>query len=494
MNMSDEEQDDARKDSVTLQQFLDVAEVILLVVGRDERVELINRKGCEILGRSETEILGSNWFDLALPGSIRDDVRRVFTALLKGEGAEGEHYHNPIVTRSGQERWISWHNTLLRDDSGEIRGTLSSGEDVTESLHTETVLRDRQKVLAENEARITAIVNTVIDGIITIDESGAILSFNPAASRMFGWAPDEVLGKDVSMLMPESEGSRHDEYIKNFTRTGFGRIIGIGREVMGEKKDGTIFPMHLGVGAVQVEGKHVFVGTVRDLTEFQTMQRELFETQNLATLGELAASVAHEIKNPLAAISGVIGVLRDRMASEDPHSQILDELVGRVDQLNRTVEGLLQFARPSSLEKQSFNLWELVEYVINSVSKEERFSNIDLWIGGDQKVNVPVDLLLFQDVLRNLLYNAAEAMQETGEVRLQINRDDRNVTLTISDNGSGIPADDLGKVFRPLFTTKAQGTGLGLALCRRIVQAHGGSIRITSTPDQGTQVTLNLPH
>lgn len=476
-----------REPSRTEAIYLDVAEVIILVIGKDERILRINRKGCRILGYRKSELLGQNWFDLALPEDSREEVRQAFHRIvegpLDGKLAYREDY---VVTKSGEKRLIGWNNTVLTDESGAVTASLSSGEDITEK-------RQAEEALARSQRLNQAILDTCIEGIITIDQIGHIESFNPAAERIFGYKSKEVLGKKVGILMTDDERHKHDDYIRHYLDSGSPRIIGQGREVKGRRKDGTEFPMHLGVGEAFFEQNPVFVGTVRELTDVKKMQNELEQSRVFAALGEMSASIAHEIKNPLAAVSGVVQVLQDSIDKSDPRWEILVELAGRIEQMDNTVKRLLQFARPWRLNRQVFNLQEIVEEVIQSALKMGRFDKIRFVTGKAREVRVSVDLVLFQDVLWNLLYNAEEAMPGGGRVDVAIKSKSGIATLNIRDSGPGIDTDLLQKVFRPLFTTKSRGTGLGLAHCKKIMEAHGGTIQIANRPGGGTQVTLQMP-
>ena len=374
----------------------------------------------------------------------------------------------------------------LRDRSGRINGAIGLALDIS----------DRRRIedsLLKSEERSRAIFETVVDGIICIDHGGFIESFNPAAERIFGYSREEAVGRNVTLLMSSPEREEHDSYIERYLRSGNPRIIGDGREVKGRRKDGTVFPLHLGVGEMRMGSQRMFVGIVRDLTEHRQMQEDLLHAQSMAGLGEMAASVAHEIKNPLAAISGVIEVLQDSCAVEAPYDEVFAELADRVRQLDHTVKRLLQFSKAWEPFKQSIDLCELAAHLVDSAKRLEAFSAIRFVLEGEEKLVAPVDLTLFEEVLWNLAYNASEAMPQGGEVRLGFSEVEGEAIVTVTDDGPGIAAEDLPKLFRPFYSTRSKGTGLGLSICRKIVRAHGGSIRIESQLGEGTSVILSLP-
>ena len=293
--------------------------------------------------------------------------------------------------------------------------------------------------------------------------------------------------------MPEPERGQHDQYLRRYRETGEAKIIGIGRELVGRRKDGTTFPMHLGVGEVASDDQRVFVGSVLDLTESKRLEDELASARSLAAVGEMAASMAHQVKNPLAAISGVIDVLEESFVDEGPYHQVFRELSERVHRLDDTINRLLQFSKPLVAEPHSHDLYEILESLVLSLQGEEPFSAIGFQLGHGSHVRVPFDAVLFEQVLRNLLDNAAQAMPDGGEIRLELSEDADSAYLKITDTGHGVRPDALEKLGQPFFTTRTTGTGLGLAMCKKIMSAHGGSISFSSELGNGTAVTLRLP-
>lgn len=474
------------KETKTLKKYLDRADVIILALDTEQRVKLINQKGCEILGYSEQEIIGQNWFDHFVPEHLRASVKEVFSEIIQGKIEHTEFFENPIVTREGEERLVAWRNAVLRGDNGEVVEVLSTGEDIT-------VRRETENALVESEATLRAILETCVDGIITIDARGQILSFNPAAVRIFGYQPHEVVGREVKMLMPDPHRGRHPGYIKQFLETKKTKIIGIGREVIGRRRDGTTFPLYLAVSDVNVHGRKMFTGIVHDLTDFKRMQDEIIQAQKLAAIGEMAASVGHEIKNPLAGISGAIEILRDTFDEDDPRGQIMDDILNEVKRLDNTVRDLLAFSRPWNPDTQFCNLQEIIERVTQSFQEQEDLPEIRFAFGNSIRTQVRVDPWLFEKVLWNILDNASHAMHGSGEITFSLSESPGYVTLCVQDTGDGVPVEHLNDVFRPFFTTKSRGTGLGLAICKKILDAHGGAISLFSIPRKGTKVTIRLP-
>ncbi len=476
---------DPHTDRDWAQEYLDVAGVILIVLNADGTVRLINRKGREVLERPEAEIVGRDWFNEFLPERLRKDVRHVFDQLMQGAAEAPEYFENPVLSKDGTEKLIAWHNTVLRDEQGRIQGTLSSGEDIT-SRHAS------QAVLASREAQLRAIFDTAVDGIITIDSQGGIQSFNPAASRLFGYEESEVVGQNISLLMPEPDRSRHNRYIDNYLRTGEAQIIGIGREVFGLRKDGTRFPLYLAVSETKVEDRVLFTGIVHDLTEFKELQQQVLHSRNLAALGEMAATVAHEIKNPLAGISGAIQVLRDTLDHADSRRGIMDEVLEQVRRMDKTVRQLLMLAKPWWPSKEPSDLAALSQEIARSAADRTEFAHVKLRVAPSPPVNAKVDPSLFEQVLWNVLSNAAQAA-EGGEIRVRFDDGAEESMVIVEDEGPGIAPQIRERLFQPFATTRTSGAGLGLAICKKIMDSHGGSIRVASDVAKGARVILAFP-
>lgn len=472
--------------SESIKRYLNLADVIILVLGSDQKIHLINQKGCEIIGYTESQMLGKNWFDFFVPERLREGVRQVFFKVISGELDQVEFFENPVLTSSGEERTISWRNAVLRDDKGKIVQILSTGEDVTARRETEEALKN-------SEATLRAILDTCVDGIITVNEQGSILSFNPAAERIFGYEPRELIGRDVNMLMPDPYKGLHPGSIRRYLKTEVPKIIGTGREVVGRRKDGSTFPLYLAVSAVSLSGKRMFTGIVRDLTDFKRMQNEIIQAQKLAAIGEMAASVGHEIKNPLAGISGAIEILKDTLADEDSRRQVMDDILTEVQRLDNTVRDLLAFSKPWNPETQLCNPQEIVERVSTSFREKEDLSELEFVFQENCKTTARIDPWLFEKVLWNLLDNASDAMSGVGEIQFSFEETPGFLTLTVRDSGQGVPPEHQEDVFRPFFTTKNRGTGLGLAICKKIMDAHGGTISLFSIPQKGTKVSIQFP-
>lgn len=345
--------------------------------------------------------------------------------------------------------------------------------------------------------------------MIIIDEMGGILSFSAAAEKMFGYAEDEIVGENVSILMPSPNRERHDGYLKNYRDTGNRKIIGIGRVTTARHRDGNTFPIELSVGEAWVDGKRVFTGFIHDITQrqqaelrFHELQSELAHVGRLSEMGTLASSLAHELNQPLAAIASYCQGAADLLEGEpDP-----DRLEMAREAMRDTAE---QAMRAGQIVKRmrDFLSYGETEHHVESLSRiiteanalalvGSREHSIEVQVNLDTDGNdVFVDRIQIQQVLFNLIRNAIESMIDSPVRSLTIStrRDDGFVTVCIEDTGSGISGTLAPQLFQPFITSKKTGMGIGLSICRTIVEAHGGRIWFEPGLEGGTIFRFTLP-
>ena len=345
--------------------------------------------------------------------------------------------------------------------------------------------------LGASEARWRAVVDSAVDAILVIDSHGCIETFNPAAERLFGYTSPEVLGRNVAMLMPSPHREQHDSYLSRYMATGQATIIGIGREVQGRRKDGTTFPLHLSVAEITIGGERRFTGILHDLTARVRLETRLREQAALAHLGEMAAVVAHEVKNPLAGIRGAMQVLSGR-ASDATSREVLQEVVERIDALDGMIKDLLLFARPPRPRRVSTDVVLLATSTAALMAQDPALQGVEVAVEGSAPA-VAVDAEMLRIVLHNLMVNGAQAMQGRGRINVAVGIVDAACRIAVADHGPGIPAEIRDKVFTPFFTTKSRGSGLGLPTAKRLIEAHDGSIVIDCPITGGTTVVVQLP-
>ncbi len=364
-----------------------------------------------------------------------------------------------------------------------------------------------QADLKAREAHLRSILDTVPDAMIVIDERGLMQSFSVAAERLFGYSSGEVIGQNVKMLMPEPYRGSHDGYLERYAATGERRIIGIGRVVVGARKDGSTFPMELSVGQMHSGESRFFTGFVRDLTErqhaeqrLQELQSELVHISRLTALGEMSSALAHELNQPLSAIANYLnGVLRLLANDESVSPKVRDALAKAVEQALRSgdiIRRLREFVSRGETAQRVENVAKLVEEASALALVGARQLGVRVNFDLDPKADyVLVDKVQIQQVLLNLIRNAVEAMTEVSRRELVISSrtaKGRMVDIAIADTGLGLAPEVAERLFQPFVTTKAQGMGVGLSICRTIVEAHGGRIWVEDNPGGGTVFHLTV--
>lgn len=477
---------------VFTKQFLDIAGGIIVALNPRGEITLINKKGAQILGYQEEELSGKNWFDTCIPERYRSQVKATFSKIINGEIAAVEQYENPVLTKSGQERFITWTNALLKDENGQIIGTLSSGLDITERQQIEDSLR-------ENSARLHAIVETAVDGIITINENGIIESVNTSVERLFGYTAAELVGQSVNMLMPSPYREEHDSYIANYLKSGKKKIIGIGREVLGMRKDGSTFPLRLSVSEFKVGNRRLFTGIAHDISEQKTLQHQILQAERLAIIGKMAAKVAHEIRNPLSSISLNAELLQDEISGYDCNdtseaAALLKSMIREIDRVSALTDEYLQFSRLPVSQPMKASFDEIIRDMKESMDGELKQQNIELdFRPSPVPLRVRIDRAQFRRAVLNIIRNAIEAMPHGGKIVIWSEQKNEKAVLYIQDTGVGIPEEMIKDIFDPFFTTKDFGTGLGLAVTQQVVSEHGGQITCSSTVGVGTTFAIELP-
>lgn len=379
-----------------------------------------------------------------------------------------------------------------------------------------TVLRDlgaarcANAALRESEAHLRSILDTVPDGMVVIDEAGIIQSFSATAAWMFGWSAEEVCGKSVAMLMPPPYRDQHDSYIGRYLATGERRIIGVGRVVPGRRKDGTTFPMELSVGeVVGGDGHRVFTGFVRDLTErqstqqrMQELQAELAHVSRLTEMGQMASALAHEVNQPLTAATNYLQAVRRLAANGDPATAervggIVEAAIGQVARAAEIIRRLRDFMRKSEVDQRAENIRNIIEEAAALALIGAKESGVRVRLRAVPELpEAFVDKIQIQQVLVNLLRNAVEAMAASERRELSIAAEpaeDGMLRIRIRDTGPGIAPEIATQLFQPFISNKAQGMGVGLWICRSIIEGHGGQLWAEDNPGGGAVFSFTLP-
>jgi PAS domain S-box-containing protein len=415
-----------------------------------------------------------------------------FEASLRREG----HWVGELVhtARDGRRVVVESRHEVLREPDGRLL-----------VLETNRDIGERKRV----EERLRSTLETVPEAIITIDERGLISSFSPAAERLFGYRAEEVVGRNVSMLMPAPHRERHDFYLARYRATGERRIIGIGREVEGLRKDGTIFPMELAVGEAHADGERFFTGFVRDLSARHKLEQELRQAQKMEAVGQLTGGVAHDFNNLLTVVLGNLEMLEDRLDGAGDLALLKDArdaaLLGA--ELTRR---LLAFGRRQPLRPRRVDPLEAVPAAVVLLRRTlgEMIEVVTVLASGLPPIMVDPGQL--QNALLNLAINARDAMPGGGRLTIEADlaeldadaaatrpglRPGRYVMLAVADTGTGMSREVRERAFEPFFTTKGPGagSGLGLSMVYGFVKQSGGHIDLYSEVGRDTVVKLYLP-
>ena len=491
---------DRRRTEVLLKQerdrardYLNVAGVIMLALDPDGTVNMINRKGCDILGYPEQEIIGRNWFELALPADEREETRNVFRRMMTGSIALFETHENAIVTGSGERRTIAWHNTLLRDRSSAIIGSLSSGEDITERKRAEEARR-------ESEERYRDLFENANDAIFIVDAGLNYIDANKKAEELFGYPRQEILRMNILDVIPPEQNPRSKrelEKLKN--KQSYDKFVGKMRA-----RDGRWLDIEVSSSPIVRDG--MVVGSrdiVRDITERRRLEEELMKREKLESLGVLAGGLAHDFNNLLTGIMGNLSMARMFAGHSDKLLTKLTEAEKASQRARDLTQQLLTFSKGGAPVKATVDLERLIRETASFSLSGSRVTC--LYRMADTLWSADVDAGQIGQVISNLIINADQAMPEGGAITITGEnvvlepgsmlslKEGPYVRISIRDQGAGIRAEHLPKIFDPYFTTKQKGSGLGLASSYSIVQRHEGHLAVESVLGSGTTFHLYLP-
>lgn len=455
--------------------------------------------GCEELyGWTAAEAFGRNAHDILKTifprplDEILAELRQQGT--WKGELTQRHRHGRPVFVAS---RWVA-----VACDRPSDFVIVVTNVDISD-------LKNAQDDLAARESHLLSILETVPEAMVVIDEAGVTLSFSKAAERLFGFTAEEVCGKNVKMLMPNPDRSRHDDYISRYLTTGERRIIGFGRVVTGQRKDGTTFPMELAVGEAATSGRRIFTGFIRDLTSRHKMEEELRQSQKMEAIGQLTGGIAHDFNNLLTVISGNLEMIERRLENERLLA-LLREAQGAADDGAKLTGQLLAFGRRQALNAKLADIGQLVSNFADLLRRTlgEAIELRTVITGA--ALSALVDTAQLQNALLNLALNARDAMPRGGRLTVEISRAHLDadyaqmypqvrtgdyVLVSVSDTGAGMSAEVQQRAFEPFFTTKGvgSGTGLGLSMVYGFARQSGGHVQLYSELDRGTTVRLFLP-
>jgi two-component system sensor kinase FixL len=447
------------------------------------KVTIWNKGAERLKGWTEDEAVGLHSSVFYPADAVGAGKPQADLALARAEGRLQEEGWR--VRKDGSEFLASIAFTALHDESGALRGFAKVVSDITDQRAAEGALRS-------SESHLRSILSTVPDAMVVIDEQGSILSFSTAAERLFGLSEAEVKGTNVSRLMPSPDRERHDGYIRRYLETGERRIIGIGRVVFAQRRDGTTFPMELSIGEAFGEGQRLFTGFIRDLTErrqteerLEEIQSELIHVSRVSAMGTMASTLAHELNQPITAVSNYVEAVRDLLATADPDDmpmirEALDEAAKETMRAAHIVRRLRDFVARGETDKTVEKLPALINEAAVLGLMGAREKGVKPHFDVDPYASpVLADRVQIQQVLINLIRNAIEAMANSDrkELTIRTRPEGRDmVRVTVADTGPGVDPAVAAQLFTAFVSTKSEGMGLGLSICRTIVEANGGKI------------------
>jgi PAS domain S-box-containing protein len=376
---------------------------------------------------------------------------------------------------------------FLKEPDGRMNGLVALCHDLTPIRELKTAIEQRDRFFA-------SILRNSADAIFTLDPEEKITSWNKGAEAIFGYTEVEMMGKSLEVLMPEHlKAEKELEKISAVTQAeGFLRSYQTQRLT----KDGQIIDVLFTRTAIRdAEGNLIgFSSVLKNISEQKLLDRHLAQMEKLSAIGELAAGLAHEIKNPLAGIKGAIEIIRESMASTHPHRQVLGDVLSEVGRIDRSVMNLLSYSKPKPPDFTKVDLTRVIGNVVSFLQKIADSKGIRLHATPPSEAAlITGDENELKQLFMNLILNSLEAIEKQGNIWIQLQSPaDSHVSIEIIDDGPGIAPEQLAKVFLPFFTSKKHGTGLGLATCKRIVTNHGGEIRVDSEMGKGTRFTIDL--
>jgi two-component system sensor kinase FixL len=451
-----------------------------------------------IFGYSAAEMIGKPLGILLPPGKEKEEEE--ILALIR-QGKKVDHFETIRRRKDGELINVSVTISPVWGNDGVLIGASKVARDVTAAKRAQAELQER-------EAHLQSVLDTVPDAMVVIDTRGIMQSFSATAERLFGHTAAEVIGRNVSMLMPEPYRTQHDSYLGRYLATGERRIIGIGRVVVGRRKDGSTFPMELSVGEMRSGERRFFTGFLRDLSErqatqqrLQDLQAELIFMSRFTALGEMASTLAHELNQPLTAVASYLNGARRLLDAGKPGDAVMardaiDSAAAQALRAGQIIKRLREFVARGESERRVEDLRKLIEEAsaLAFVGAKENGTRVSFALDPQARF-VLADKIQIQQVLLNLIRNAMEAMQEVATRELMLSTqllDASTIEIAVTDTGPGMAPEVLARLFQPFVTTKAHGMGVGLSISRTIVEAHGGRLLAEANPGGGTVFRLTL--
>ncbi|NNE40719.1 MAG: PAS domain S-box protein [Marinicaulis sp.] len=479
-------------------EILDTVETPIALLDGDGSILRFNH-ACETLtDYNENDVVGKKVWDFLIIDDEIEAVRQVFSKTQTENVPT--HFTNYWKTKGGKHRLIQWSNKTVRMPKSSTVGVLATGVDITHLKSVEHSLKESQEYWRST-------INASPISIITINDSGLILTFSKAAEETFGYSEKELVGQNINVLMPEPHHTRHDDYIRHYLETGEKRIIGKARRVKAKRRDGSTFPAMLHVSEFS-DGIRIFVGFIEDLSEKEEIEQRLDETNfqlrhadRVGSMGEIATSIAHELNQPLTAAASLIGAVSIRLKKgECPECSqsipLLNDAVSEIRRASEIIQQMREFVRKQKTAKSLYDINKVVEDAGALAIIGADADGIEVkWEMTPEAGEVELDRIQIQQVVTNLIRNAIDAMQGAPNRVLKIStaRDNEYITVSISDTGPGLENAVKNKLFEPFVSSKENGMGVGLSISKSIIDAHQGEIIATNQKSGGCVFTFKLP-
>jgi two-component system, sporulation sensor kinase A len=456
----------------------------IITTDADGVLSSLNQQAQELFGYLPTEVIGRPLSSFLKGGEA--EAKRIGTRLVEQDSVH--LLDTEIVGKNGQIVPVHLSASRLKDARGFTVGFIAICHDLSPIRNLETAMEQKDKFFA-------SILRNSADAILTMDSQERLTSWNKGAEAIFGYTEKEMLGQSLEILIPENLKQQHElEKISRIARMeGYLRSFQTQRLTKGGQLIDVIFTR---TAIKDNQGDIIgYSSVLKDVTEQKLIEHHLAQMEKLSAIGELSAGLAHEIKNPLAGIKGAIEIIREGMSEENSHRTILGEVLSEVSRIDRIVISLLSYAKPKKPDFVKVELGSLIQNVIYFLRNLADSKRISLSFEGPREVPLmDADENDLKQLFLNLILNSIEALPDGGAVtvRLEVIPDSK-LKVEVSDNGPGIPTENLDHIFRPFFTTKIEGTGLGLATCKRIVTDYGGQIQVRSEVGRGTAFLFDLP-
>lgn len=454
---------------------------------REGKTTFVNPAALELIGYTHEEMIGKSQHDLihhshSDGSTYAADICPIYDALHKGavRSVSGEVFWR----KDGTFFPVEYVSTPIFYQ-GEITGAVITFQDITER-------KEAEEAILNSELKFRSVVESAHDAIILTDGELNIMSWNHGAERIFGYSKDDALGKTIDFIIPQSFKTAHRLGVERFQQTGKLQHTGKLLELHGLRSDGTEFPLELSLNHWQTKQGYFLSAIIRDVSERKRTHDLLVRSEKLSVAGELAAGVAHEIRNPLTAVKGFLKLLKQDAKPKDPYFDIISSEIGRIESI---VNELLLLAKPQAAKTQPMDIQTIIPEVISLFKTQNLLQNTEITALLDAPASIIIgDPDQIKQVFVNFIKNALDAVDHGGQVLVTTeNRTADTLNIRIVDKGCGIPKDILQKLGEPFYSTKEKGTGLGIMVSKKVIENHQGTLMIDSEINKGTCIDIQFP-